>query len=107
MMIGQLFLVLAHPSLELVGQRVDRGVHVAFAGQGMNGLAADVQRRFGLVLQLLDGQHEMRVDDVIEVSHDAVEFLLHVAAHGCGDLDVMTGDAQLHELVSLIVCHCC
>jgi hypothetical protein len=44
----------------------------------------------------------MRVDDEIEVSHDAVEFLLHVAAHGCRDLDVMTGDAQLHDLVSFV-----
>ncbi len=67
-------------------------------------LAPHVQRRFGPVQQLLYGEHEMRVDDVIEVAQDALELLLDVGAQGGRDLDVMTGDAQLHSPVSLVNC---
>src|SRR5687768_6454007 len=34
--IGELFLVLLDAAIELVGQRVDRGVHVHFDGVGVN-----------------------------------------------------------------------
>ena len=39
----------------------------------------------------------MHVDDLIEVPHDALELLLHVTAQRRGDLDVMTGDVELHR----------
>ena len=41
--------------------------------------AAHLQRRLGLVLQLLDRQHAVHVDDVVEMAHDPLHLLLHVA----------------------------
>src|SRR5512145_2819985 len=48
--VGQLFLVLAHPAVELVGQRVDRGVHVLVPRVGMDDSTADAECRLRLVL---------------------------------------------------------
>ena len=50
MVVGQLFLVLDHAAVELVGQRVDGGIHVAVDRIGMDAAAADVHGRLGLVL---------------------------------------------------------
>ena len=96
-MIGELFLVFLDAPIELVGQQVDGGIHVLFRGIGMNRVAADVQRRFGLLSQLLHRQHTVNVDDLIEVPRDALELLLHVSAQGRSDLDMMAGDVELHS----------
>src|SRR5690606_39891989 len=57
-MIRELFLVLGDLPIELVGEVVDRGVHVAVRRLGMDrGTAARVHRRLRLVNELLDGQN--------------------------------------------------
>jgi hypothetical protein len=97
--VGDLLLVLAHQALELVGQRVDRRVHVGLVGHRMDRVAAHVQGRLGLVSQLLHREDPVRVDHLVEMAHDALAFLLQVAAQGGGDLDVMAGDAQVHGVL--------
>ena len=96
-MIAALFLVLLDAAVELVGEGVYRGVHVLLGGIGMDRVAAHVQGGFGSLSQLLDCQHAVDINDVIEVSDDSLELFLYVVAEGRGDLDVMTGDAQLHS----------
>ena len=76
MVIGQFFLVLAHAPVELVGQRVDRGVHVAVDRVGMNDRTAYPQCRLCPVLQFLDRQHAVHVNHVLEVAHDALQLFL-------------------------------
>src|SRR5689334_4675847 len=92
-----LFLVLEDAAVELVGQQVDRGVHVFLGGIGMDGIAAHVQRGFGLLSEFLHGKDAMHVDDVVEVARDPLQLLLDVAAHRRGDFDMMTGKRQLHD----------
>src|SRR2546427_11874152 len=53
--IGALFLVLLDAAIELVGEQVDRGVHVLFGRVRVDVVAAHVQGRLGLLPQLLDG----------------------------------------------------
>src|ERR1700678_2342732 len=102
-MVGDLFLVLAHPPVELVRQGVDRRVHVLILGQRVDGLAAQMQCRLGLAPEFLDGQHAMCVDDLIKVTHDALNFLLHIATQGGGDFYVMSAEAQLHGRLLVVV----
>ena len=96
MMIGELFFVLLHAPIELVGKGVDGGVHVRLDGIGVNGAAAQQDGGFGFVAQFLDGEDAMNVYDVVRVPDDAVELFLDVALEGGSDIDVVTGDVQLH-----------
>src|SRR5882672_1717790 len=98
-MVRELFLALLHPPVELVDERVDRGVHVAVDGVGMDAPARERQRRFGLVSQFLDGEHAVYVDDVIEMPRDALELLLDVALERRRDFHVMTAEIELHRLL--------
>src|SRR5690606_3184203 len=73
-MISELFLVLRGLPIELVGQIVDRGVHVAVSRLGMDrGTAAGVHRRFGFVDELLDGQNAVDGRHVIEMALELPE----------------------------------
>ena len=94
--IGELFLVLLDAAVELVGERVDGGVHVLLDGVGVHGAAVQQHGGFGFVAQLLDGQDAMNVYDVVRVPDDAVQLFLDIALHRRGDIDVVTGDVQLH-----------
>src|ERR1044071_1656220 len=89
-LVGLLFLVLEHAAVELVGQQVDGGVHVFLGGIGMDGIAAHMQRGFGLLSELLNRQHAMHVDYVVEMARNPFEFLFDVRAHRRGDFDMMT-----------------
>src|SRR5260221_278588 len=97
--IGNLFLVLAHTPVELVGERIDRRVHVGVFGQCMDRLTAQMQCRLGPLLELFHRQHAVRIDHVIGMAHQALELLFHVAAQRGTDLDMMAGDAQMHGLL--------
>ena len=70
-----------------------------FASDGirMDGVAAHMQSCFGLLSQLLNRQHTVNVDDLIEVPRDTFEFLLHISAQGRSDLDMVAGDVELHS----------
>ncbi len=67
----------------------------------MDHRAADAQRRLSPVLELLDRQHAVHVDDLVEMPHHAVELPLDVAAQGRGDVNVVAGELQLHDLLLL------
>jgi hypothetical protein len=41
---------------------------------------------------LFHRQNAMYVDDMIGMTHDSVEFFLHVTLEGGSDIDMMTGD---------------
>jgi hypothetical protein len=62
MVIRGLFLVLLDAAVELVGQRIDGGVHVPVGRIGVDLVAAQHQRGLGLVAQLFDGEHAVDVD---------------------------------------------
>src|SRR5262245_12897298 len=94
--VGFLFLVLEHAAVGLVGQQVYGGVHVFLGGVGMDGIAAHMQGGFVLLSEFLNGKDAMHVDDVVEMTRNPLEFLLHVRAHRRGNFDMMTGKRQLH-----------
>jgi hypothetical protein len=62
----------------------------------MDGIAAHVQRGFGLLSEFLYGKNAVHVDDVVEMAGDPLELLFDVTAHGRGDFDMVTGKRQLH-----------
>src|ERR1700756_1360900 len=94
--VGALFLVLLYGAVELVGQEVDGGVHGLLGRVGVDGIAAHVQRRLGLLSQLLHRQHAVYVDDTVKMPADALELLHNIAAQRWGDFDVVPGDVELH-----------
>src|SRR5690606_31442122 len=103
-MIRELFLVLGDLPIELVGEVVDRGVHVAVRRLGMDrGTAACVHRRLRLVNELLDGQNAVDGRHVVEVALELSEPRRDVVAQRVRDFDVMTGNRQIHG--SLLVVH--
>src|SRR5690606_1810870 len=55
-LVDHLLLLLHQHAVELVGQEIDRGVHVGGAGVGVQGLAAHAHRGFGDVVGLVDAQ---------------------------------------------------
>src|SRR5579859_475877 len=61
MMICALLLVLLDAAVQLVRQQVDGRVHVLLGGVGVDGAAAHVQGRLGLLSQLLHRQHAVHV----------------------------------------------
>src|SRR6185437_7981878 len=94
--VGALLLVLLDAAVELVREQINGRVHIFVRGIRMDGVAAHVQRRLGLLSQLLHRQYAMYVHDLIEVSANALQFLLHIAPQCCGDVDVVAGYAELH-----------
>jgi hypothetical protein len=74
-MVRGLFLVLLDAAVELVGERIDGGVHVLFGRVGVDLVAAQHQRGLRLVAQLLHREHAVDVDQLLEMPRDAFEFL--------------------------------
>ena len=60
-------------------------------------VAAQHQRGFGLVPQLLHGQHAVHVDQLLEMPRDAFELLRHIAAQRGRYFHMMTAEIKLHE----------
>src|SRR5688572_6112742 len=94
-------------SIELVDEDVDGGIHVRLGLLGVDRSAADVNRGFRLVLQLLHCQDAVDVGHVVEVALDLCELGSDVATQGIGDVDVMARNAQLHDsLLPLVIVTC-
>ena len=66
-------------AIQFVGQKVNCGVHVAIFTMGVEVMAFNVQGSFNFVHQFFDLHDDTDVDDVVEVTFDAVEFLGNVA----------------------------
>src|SRR5262245_18203270 len=71
--VGLHLLVLDDTPIELVGEQVDGGVHVFLGGFGVHGIAAHMQSGFGLLSELLNCQHAMHVDNVVEMTRNPLE----------------------------------
>ena len=80
MVTAHFFLMLARLLIEFVGEQVDRCIHVVCNGFGVQVGATGMNRGFGLLPDLLDTEHDVGADQVIEVSFDALEFVLHIVA---------------------------
>ena len=91
-MVGSLFLVLLDAAVELVGERVDGGIHILLSGIGVDFIAAHHQGGFGFVSHFFYSQHAVDVDELLEMPRDALKFLEHVAAQRGGDFHMMTAE---------------
>src|SRR5207237_4776127 len=63
----------------------------------MQVLAAHVQRHFGFLPHLVDGEDDVGVDHVVEVPGDALQLRAHVAADGRGHFQVMAAHVEVHS----------
>src|SRR2546421_10889002 len=62
----------------------------------MQVLAAHVQRHFGFLLHLVDGEDDVGVDHVVEVPGDALELGAHVGQDRGGHVEMMAAHVQIH-----------
>src|SRR5699024_900955 len=100
-----LVLVPANLPIELVHQRVDRGVHVFRLSFGVQrvGATADGDRAVDDVLQFLETQYEMSRNQVVEVAFQALGFFGDVGSQCLGDFDVVSSDFDLHLRLLLAI----
>src|SRR5947208_4707855 len=98
-MIGELFLMLLHLPIELVGERIDRGVHVGIDALRVDLLAANMDVRFHDLSYLVHTEHHADIDHMVEMPRHPVELVDDISAdRGC-DLKVMSGEVQVHQLL--------
>jgi hypothetical protein len=84
--------------VDLVGERIDGGLHVGRLHIGVDGFIADaVDGGFGLLQKFLHAQHDGDVIQMIEVPADALELGRDVIAQCVGDGDLMARDDDLHN----------
>src|SRR5687767_9885815 len=95
-------LVADHLAVELVDQPVDRRVHVAVVRLHVDVLARHVHVGLDPLVELLHRHHDVHVDHVVEVPIDALELRDDVVADRLGDLDVVTGQVEVHAGISFI-----
>src|SRR5438477_4557162 len=91
-----LVLVPQHLPVELVGEQIDRRVEIVLYALAMQVLAAHVQRDFGLLAHLVDGEDDVGVDHMVEMPGHAFELRSHVAANGGGHVEMMAAHVQVH-----------
>src|SRR3954469_7101789 len=91
-----LVLVAQDLTIELVGERVDRGIEIVFLAFAVQVLAADMQRAFGLLADLVHREDHVGVDHMVEVPVDALELRAHVAQDRRGDVDMMAAHVEVH-----------
>ncbi len=92
MMVGDSFLEASGLAIQLVNQLVDRHVHVVSDGLGVEVFAAGVECCLRLMSNLLDGEDDLGVDQMIKMPLDARQFLRDEVAQRIGQVDVMAGD---------------
>ena len=100
-MVGLLLLVLLNLTVELVSQIVDGCVQIGISALDKNILTGNMQRDFGLLVQLLDAQNNVHVDYVIEMARDLLQLLANIVANGGADFQMMTTDLQIHTASSI------
>src|SRR5439155_18767569 len=91
-----LLLELEHLAIELVRERVDRCVHVRLDAFGVDVLAAHVQIGRYLLPELVDGEHDIDVDDVVEVTRQPLQLGRHVGADRRRDVEMMAAQVRIH-----------
>src|SRR3546814_4802810 len=96
-LVHHLLLVLEQQPVELVGQQVDRRVHVDGAGVGMEDLAGEVDRGLGAVVGLVEAELGADLEGLLEMPRQALELALDIVAQGRCHLDLMAVDIDTHS----------
>ena len=86
-MLEMLLFVFQYLAVELVDQRIDRGIHVGVVAFDENVLAAEMNVGFYFLLQLVYGENHVNVYDVIEMPCNARELAGDVLARTVAEID--------------------
>src|SRR5690606_33953139 len=92
----ELGLVFEDLAIDLVCEKIDGCVKVFIPGFAVQILAGEAYCDLGGVLKLFHGEHDLRVDDVVEMATDASHFARRVLADSRSDIQMTSSDAQVH-----------
>src|SRR4051794_29452779 len=92
----ELVLVAQDLAVELVRKQIDRGVQVLLFALAMKILAAHMERHFGFLAQLVHGEDDVCVDDVVEMPADALQLRAHITANRRRHVQMMAAHVQVH-----------
>src|SRR3546814_10712138 len=95
--VHHLLLVLEQQPVELVGQQVDRRVHVDGAGVGVEDLAGEVDRGLGAVVRLVEAELGADLAGLLEMPRQALELALDIVAQARCHLDLMAVAIDTHS----------
>src|SRR3954466_8749559 len=93
-----LVLVAQDLAVELVGEQIDRGVQVRVLAFAVQVLAAHVERHLGLLPQLVDGEDDVGVDQMVEMPRHPLELRMHVGADRRSHIQVMSAHVEVHRV---------
>ncbi|MNI74766.1 hypothetical protein D3C73_1308720 [compost metagenome] len=82
--------------IQLVGQCVDRRVHIGMFRVGDHFIAGNMQRGFDFLLQFFDGHRDLHISDLVEMSLQSFEFFADVGAKRFGHFQLVSTDVDLH-----------
>jgi hypothetical protein len=83
-------------AVEFVDEQVDSGVKIFAGGFAMNVFAAQMHGDFGFLPQGLYREHDLGIDNVIEMSQHTRQFVHDIGPDGRGDVEMATANAQVH-----------
>lgn len=92
--------VLEDFAVDFIDQQVYRGIKILFRRFAVDIFAANMQRYFCVMFEWFDRQHDLRADNVIKMPQNTGHFGLDVFPHGWGDVKMVTGDIQVHCVLS-------
>lgn len=92
--------VLEDFAVDFIDQQVNRRIKILLRRFAVDIFAADMQRYFCVVLEWFDRQHDLRADNVIKMPQNTGHFGLDVFPDGWGDVKMVTGDVQVHCVLS-------
>ncbi len=98
-MVLRFFFVLDDLAVEFVDHIVNRRIHILLHIFGIELGTADLYRRFRFLLQLLNGQNDMHINDVVEMALDFADFLFDISFQRLGNFYVMACDTNLHGIL--------
>ena len=91
------FLVLDHLPVQLVGQYIDRRVHIFMYGVGKDIGAVDMHGGFRLLPHLLNAENDMHIGHIVEMTLETLELVVDIVLQGISNVHMMTGQANLHN----------
>ncbi|RAP60899.1 hypothetical protein A6B37_21280 [Achromobacter sp. HZ01] len=99
-MASYLVLVLDDLTVDLVCQKIYGRIEIFIGSFTMNVLTAQTHGDFGSMPQGLYREHDLGIDDVIEMPQHSRQFVHDIFPDGRGDVEVTTADAQVHSVLS-------
>jgi hypothetical protein len=94
-----LLLMLDDLPIQLVYQPIYGRIHVVMGHIGKDIRPIDLYCGFGLLALFFHSEYDMNVDYVVKVAFKSFELGADVIAHGVSDIDMMTGNIDLHGLL--------